>query len=70
MNDVVDIIRLLRLIQGYSAKITQYTLLVEQMRAEGRDTLTPDELESLQADDDSARDALVDALRAENGQRP
>jgi hypothetical protein len=57
-----DALMLLQLIDALVERVRRTTALVRAMKAEGRDKLTPEELASLQADDDDARGELVDAI--------
>lgn len=57
-----DVLALLQLIQALAGQIREASELVQRMREEGRDTLTPEELESLKASDDAARENLTEAI--------
>lgn len=59
-----DLLSLLLLIRGWTGQIRKVTELIETMRSEGRETLTDDEKVQLQADDDDARNQLLDAIEA------
>ena len=67
MNIVGDALLVLRTIQGLTNAANQATALFMQMRAEGRDTLTPEELASLKATNDVARQRLIDAIATAEG---
>jgi hypothetical protein len=57
-----DVLAVLQLIQTLGSQISRASELLQRMRAEGRVTLTADELAGLQAADDSARNALTEAV--------
>lgn len=57
-----DVLALLLLIRQLSQQINQAGMLLERMREEGRDTLTPEEWDELKGADDEARSALVEAI--------
>jgi hypothetical protein len=57
-----DALILLQLIQRLASQIRNASELVKRMREEGRDTLTDEEKATLRANDDEARQELVDAI--------
>lgn len=57
-----DVLLLLNLIRDLTGQIRGASELIRKMREEGRDTLTADELATLQRNDDDARGDLVDAI--------
>jgi hypothetical protein len=57
-----DLLALLLLIEKLNAQVGGAIALARKMREEGRDTLTAEELEGLQAADDAARQELSHAI--------
>ena len=64
---IVDALAVLNLARRWRQKYDRLTDLYETMRADGRDTLTPEELAEFQAADDAARQSLVDAINQAEG---
>lgn len=62
MDELSDMLALLVAIRRWSASAAKAAELIEKMREEGRDTLTDEERQDLQAADDEGRKALVDAI--------
>jgi hypothetical protein len=62
MSGITDLLALLQLIRTHVAAAQRASELAERMQAEGRTELTSEELATLQATDDSARERLVDAI--------
>lgn len=58
----MKLLQLLELIERLSDQARSAAALARKMREEGRDALTPEELASLKAADDRARDELVAAI--------
>ena len=52
----------LELLLALLAKTSEISALIAQARAEGRDTLTPEEWSTITAADDAARARLADAI--------
>lgn len=57
-----DLLALLQLIQTLTNQVGAAAALARRMREEGRDDLTAEEWATLQANDDTARGALADAI--------
>ena len=57
-----EFLQLLLLIRDAQARIARTTEILLKMREEGRDEMTDEERSSLQADDDEARQRLLDAI--------
>lgn len=60
----LDALAVLTLYRQWRQRADALADLYETMRAEGRDTVTADELAQLKADDDAARDRLEAAIEA------
>ena len=67
MSTVSDVLTLAYLVNGWIARMQKVNDLIIKMREEGRETLTDEERAQLQADDDAARQDLVDAINEANG---
>lgn len=66
-----DILSLLLAIQRWNRQIDKTTALILQMREENRAQLTPEEWETLRADDNEGRQKLIEAIqRAERSESP
>lgn len=59
---MTDVLALLLLIRGLSQQVNQAAMLVQRMREEGRETLTPEEWAELKGADDEARTGLAEAI--------
>jgi len=62
MSASVGITLALELVVALLAKSTEISLLIQQAKAQGRDTLTAEEWASIEAKDSAARQALVEAI--------
>ena len=58
----MKLIELLLLIEQTVGRVKELTALARRLREEGRDELTPEEVAALKANDDAARQDLVDAI--------